>query len=130
MRGLFLLWGGVANKVANKCKWIFGKLGLVLQLTLLFHFRNKIDEVPNGCYNINIKQYYLRGVMMTIKEIRKITGLSQADFGEYYNIPLPTIKKWESTPDNQNHRNCPPYVNQLLERVVKIDFLKEENIIE
>ena len=59
---------------------------------------------------------------MTIKEIRGLTGLSQVDFGEYYNIPLPTIKKWESKPDKKNHRSCPLYVNQLLERVVKIDF--------
>ena len=64
---------------------------------------------------------------MTIKEIRGLTGLSQVDFGKYYNIPLPTIKKWESNPDNQNHRNCPLYVKQLLERVVKIDFLKEND---
>lgn len=64
---------------------------------------------------------------MTIKEIRDLTGLSQVDFGKYYNIPLPTIKKWESNPDNQNYRNCPLYVNQLLERVVKIDFLKEND---
>lgn len=62
---------------------------------------------------------------MTIKEIRNLTGLSQADFGELYNIPLPTIKKWELSPNNQNHRKCPLYVNQLLERVVKIDFSKE-----
>ena len=59
---------------------------------------------------------------MKIKEIRKMTSLSQADFGKYYNIPLSTIKKWESTPDNQNYRECPIYVNQLLERVVKADF--------
>ena len=64
---------------------------------------------------------------MTIKEIRGLTGLSQLDFGRYYNIPLPTIKKWESKPDNQNHRDCPAYVNQLLERVVKIDFLRGED---
>ena len=59
---------------------------------------------------------------MTIKEIRKMTGLSQVDFGRYYNIPLPTIKKWESNPDNQNYRECPIYVNQLLEKAVRIDF--------
>lgn len=59
---------------------------------------------------------------MTIKEIRKLTGLSQADFGRFYNIPVPTIKKWESNPDNQNYRECPAYVNKLLEKAVLIDF--------
>ncbi len=72
----------------------------------------------------------VEGLVMTIKEIRNLTGLSQANFGEYYNIPLPTIKKWESTLDSQNHRNCPPYVKQLLERVVKIDFLQGDDKFE
>ena len=62
---------------------------------------------------------------MTIKEMRQLTGLSQSDFGKYYNIPLPTIKKWESSPDNQNYRECPKYVNQLLERAVRADFENE-----
>ena len=62
---------------------------------------------------------------LTIKEIRKMTGLSQADFGKYYNIPLPTIKKWDTNPDNQNYRECPVYVNQLLEKAVRIDFSHE-----
>ncbi len=59
---------------------------------------------------------------MTIKEIRKISGLSQIAFGQKYNIPVQTIKKWEAEIDNPNHRTCPMYVNQLLERVVKMDF--------
>lgn len=64
---------------------------------------------------------------MTIKEIRALTGMSQVDFGKYYNIPLSTIKKWESSFESPNHRNCPLYVNQLLERVVKIDFFKGDD---
>ncbi len=62
---------------------------------------------------------------MTVKEIRKLTGLSQSDFGKFYNIPLPTIKKWETKTDNPNYRECPVYVNQLLEKAVRIDFLHE-----
>lgn len=63
---------------------------------------------------------------MTIKEIRALTGLSQAEFGRYYNIPLPTIKKWESEPDKQNHRECPVYVKELLERAARSDFTVEK----
>ncbi len=59
---------------------------------------------------------------MTIKEIRNLTGLTQAEFGKNYNIPLSTIKKWEMNKDNSSYRECPLYVNQLLEKVVKIDF--------
>lgn len=62
---------------------------------------------------------------MTIKEIRELSGLTQAKFGEYYGIPVPTIKKWESSPDTPNHRKCPVYVNKLLEKAVKMDFLKK-----
>ena len=47
---------------------------------------------------------------MTIKEIRKMS------------IPLPTIKKWESNPDNQNDRECPMYVNKLPKKAVQVDF--------
>ena len=61
-------------------------------------------------------------MFVTIREIRKITGLSQSDFGKLYNIPLPTIKKWESDSNNQNHRECPVYVKELLERAVKNDY--------
>lgn len=59
---------------------------------------------------------------MTIKEIRSLTGLSQHDFGKYYNNPVSTIKNWESKPEAINFRECPCYVKELLERVVKIDF--------
>ena len=59
---------------------------------------------------------------MTIKELRKITGLSQREFGEFYDIPVSTIKKWESDPNNPNYHKCPIYTVKLLERVIKIDF--------
>ena len=62
---------------------------------------------------------------MTIKEIRQLTGLTQAAFGNFYNIPLSTIKKWESTPGNPNYRECPIYVNRLLEKAVILDFIKK-----
>ena len=59
---------------------------------------------------------------MTIKEIRNLSGLSQAAFSAKYNIPIATIKKWEAPRDNPNYRECPSYVNQLLERAVRYDL--------
>lgn len=54
---------------------------------------------------------------MTIKEIRALTGLSQAAFSAKYNIPKRSIENWEC------ERRIPPaYVVELLERVVKEDF--------
>lgn len=54
---------------------------------------------------------------MTIKEIRSLTGLSQAKFGEKYGIPKRTIEEWEA-----DRRKPPEYVIKLLERVVKEDY--------
>lgn len=53
---------------------------------------------------------------MTIKELREITGLSKAEFGRRYNIPYRTIQNWEN-----GQRECPIYVQELLEFKVKHD---------
>lgn len=53
---------------------------------------------------------------MDIKEIRKITGLSQEKFSKKYNIPKRTLEDWE-----RNIRSCPEYVKDMLERCVKMD---------
>lgn len=54
---------------------------------------------------------------MDIKELRKLTGLSQTAFGEKYDIPMRTIQNWE-----KGVRIPPSYVIKLLERVVKEDY--------
>ena len=54
---------------------------------------------------------------MNIKELRKMTGLNQTQFGEIYDIPMRTIQNWES-----GQRTPPTYVLNLLERAVKQDF--------
>lgn len=54
---------------------------------------------------------------MTIKEIRKYTGLSQIKFAERYNIPRRTIEAWES-----GNREPADYLVSLLWRAVKEDF--------
>lgn len=54
---------------------------------------------------------------MKMREIRKLTGLSQAAFSEKYEIPKRTIEDWET-----EKRTCPTYVNRLLERAVIEDY--------
>ena len=61
-------------------------------------------------------------IIMTIKQLRFKTKLSQAEFGKKYHIPLDTIKKWETEDGKANHRDCPIYVKELLERAVREDF--------
>jgi len=54
---------------------------------------------------------------MNIKELRKITGLSQTKFGEKYHIPLRTIQHWEN-----ETRKPAEYIVYLLERVISEDY--------
>ena len=66
---------------------------------------------------------------MNIKEIRKRSGLSQSEFAKRYDIPLDTLKGWESSETSSRYRSCPVYVEKLLEKAVKNDTLlaQEEN---
>lgn len=54
---------------------------------------------------------------MKIKDIRSLTGLSQAKFGAKYHIPLRTIQNWEN-----GVNKCPVYLEELLEFKVKHDI--------
>lgn len=54
---------------------------------------------------------------MTIKEIREITGLSQAKFAEKYKIPRRTIEDWE-----KDDSKCKEYIKDLIEFRVKSDY--------
>lgn len=60
---------------------------------------------------------------MTIKELRTLSGLSQPQFSQKYNIPLPTLRHWE-----QGQRECPKYVIELLEFKVKEDINSKKMI--
>ncbi len=55
---------------------------------------------------------------MTIKEIRKAAGMTQAAFANYLGVSLRTLQGWES-----NHP-CPEYIRALIEYK-----LTHENII-
>lgn len=50
---------------------------------------------------------------MKIREMRKLTGLSQAKFAEKYFIPLPTLQHWE-----RDYTSPPKYFNDLLEKSI------------
>ncbi len=52
-----------------------------------------------------------------IRNIRSMTGLSQAKFAAHYNIPKRTLESWE-----MGQRECPGYVVELLRRAVNEDF--------
>ncbi len=60
--------------------------------------------------------------IMTITEIRAITGLKMTKFAEYYKIPYRTLQDWEA-----GKSNPPAYLLEMLERLVKIDFTKSDS---
>ena len=51
---------------------------------------------------------------MTIKELREQSGMSQAEFAEYFNIPKRTIQNWEWEGVNKQGRKCPEYLLKLM----------------
>ncbi|MCC8101628.1 MAG: helix-turn-helix domain-containing protein [Clostridiales bacterium] len=57
--------------------------------------------------------------MLTIKEMRSLLGLTQAEFGAKYNIPIRTIEDWE-----RGVRTPPQYVLELLGRCALEDSAK------
>lgn len=53
--------------------------------------------------------------MKTMKEIRQMTGMTQAAFSEAYNIPLRTLQSWES-----GERTPAEYIVKMLERLTAL----------
>jgi DNA-binding transcriptional regulator YiaG len=56
---------------------------------------------------------------MTFKELRKLSGMTQKQFYEYFGIPRRTLENWEA-----GANKCPEYLLHLMEYK-----LKKENII-
>ena len=56
---------------------------------------------------------------MTIKELRKATGMTQKAFAEYFGISKRAIESWEG-----GKRQCPEYLLNLM-----IHKLKNEGLI-
>jgi len=65
---------------------------------------------------------------MEIREIRALTGLTQRQFADKYHIPFGTYQKWEVPTESINHRDCPIYVKELLERAVREDFQIKDDL--
>lgn len=52
--------------------------------------------------------------IMTIKELRKQTGMTQKQFADYFEIPHRTVQNWEG-----NVNKCPEYLLKLMEHRLK-----------
>lgn len=61
---------------------------------------------------------------MTIKELRKKTGMSQSAFAAYFDISVRNIQEWE-----QGRRTPPPYVVSMMNRIINLENgLKRRNL--
>lgn len=77
-------------------------------------------------YNMIKKQFMVISEgNMSVKEIRKRTGLTQKKFSELYHIPLETLRSWESSATSTLTQGLSPYVLELLDHRVRADFGKE-----
>lgn len=59
--------------------------------------------------------------MLTFKELRQQSGLTQTEISKYFDIPYRTIQDWE-----HEKRKCPVYVLELM----KYKLIKEGIITE
>lgn len=64
--------------------------------------------------------------MNKISELRKITGKTQKEFAESFDIPLKTLQNWE-----QGRNKAPEYTIKMISNLIKFEIIKnkEERII-
>lgn len=64
---------------------------------------------------------------MSIKDLRKKSGMSQSQFSSYLEIPLKTIQNWEA--QSTEKRECKPYIiNLIKEKLINDSVISEEDI--
>ena len=51
---------------------------------------------------------------VTLRDIRQLSGLSQAAFAKRYGFALTTVKAWEAPEGTSYRRVCPEYIKNLL----------------
>jgi DNA-binding transcriptional regulator YiaG len=59
---------------------------------------------------------------LSIRELRRLTGLSQQAFGAYFGIPYRSIQNWEG-----GQRACPEYLLELMAYKLKNEGMFRED---
>ena len=58
--------------------------------------------------------------MLTVKELRASTHMTQQEFADFFEIPKRTIEEWE-----RGARKCSPYLLSLMEyKLIKEGIIK------
>lgn len=59
----------------------------------------------------------------TFKEVRKLSGMTQKEFAEYFEIPKRTIEDWD-----RGASKCPVYLLNLIEYKLKNENITNEGV--
>ncbi len=60
--------------------------------------------------------------VMKVSELRAMTGLSQKQFADLFDIPVRTLQDWE-----QERRLPPPYVPGMMLKILKYEYFNKES---
>jgi DNA-binding transcriptional regulator YiaG len=72
-------------------------------------------ESHRKSYNVRCCYYRCKGdKIMTFKELRQASCMTQKEFSEYFGIPKRTIENWET-----EDRKCNDYIIDLMEYKLK-----------
>jgi len=69
----------------------------------------------------NLNRKNETGTVMKVSEIRKMTGLSQGKFADFFDVSVRTLQDWE-----QERRLPPPYVPGMMLRILEHEFFKKK----
>lgn len=60
-----------------------------------------------------------RAAHMSVRDIRKAAGLTQADLAAHFGIPARTVQNWESS-SSTSSRSCAPYIRLMMAEALGI----------
>lgn len=107
----------------ERCPKIFLQQTWVEEDDEVFYFRILPSSMGFFSYQVKEEDVFPEKVSsdpLDFHEIRILSGLTQKEFSERYNIPKRSIENWDT-----GSRNPPEYLIKLLERIVKEDIKKE-----
>lgn len=61
----------------------------------------------------------------TVKQLREMTGMSQSEFSDHFEIPVKTYQNWE-----QGGRRIPEYLFRLLKLQLEAEQRKKDSLKE
>lgn len=121
--GEVLVNGFVSGKTKNYCKSYAENEAMMaygVRLSESKFYMKSVDDSNKDEFEKRVNDFKKNHVV-TIREVRSLSGMSQVNFAKEYGIPLRTLQSWES-----GERKPAPYIIDLIIRVVNAE--KKGNI--